>query len=128
MISVHKSIKTYLLSVPEITAITSTRIYGGRSVPPKRYHPNLGGCIVFNRRGGQSLVRNSHLNPSMQFKCYGLTEVAAEALGCALFDAFDVAGNQYFKSVQVEVQGQLIEEQTDWVFDLWFYRFIMKSR
>lgn len=128
MVSVHKSIRDYLLTVSAVTALTSARIYGGRDVPPKGYHPNLGGCIVFKSRGGQALVRNSHLNPSMQFKSYGLTEVEAEALGGALFDAFNVAGNRYFKSVQAEVLGQIVEESsTGWVYDLSFYRFWMKS-
>lgn len=128
MVNVHDNIRDYLLTVPAITALTSTRIHAGRDIPPKRYSPTDGACIVFKMRGGQAIAMNSHMNPSVQFKCYGLTESLASALGRALFDAFNTGGNQYFKSVEVEVLGQILDEpNTEWVFDLSFYRFWMPN-
>jgi hypothetical protein len=129
VVDAHANIRAYLLTVSAITALTSTRIYVSAAfVAPKGYHPTQGGAIVFKMRGGESAVRNSHVHPSMQFKCYGLTELAASALGRALYDAFNDVGNQYFKSAEVEVLGQLLEEpDTGWVFDLSFYRFWMPN-
>lgn len=130
MIDVNERILTYLTSITPITTLTTTaRLYAGRDIPPKGYHPNLGPALVWKVRGGGVGAGHSHLNPSVQFKAYGLDEVAATALDRALFDAFTRPSTGLFKSVENEVLGQLIEEpQTGWVAVLSFYRFWFKAQ
>lgn len=129
MIDVNERILTYLSGVSGVTALTTTdRLYAGRDIPPKGYAPNLGAALVWKVRGGGVDYGHSHLNPSVQFKAYGLDEVAATALDRALFDAFTRPVTGLFKAVEVEVLGQLIEEpQTGWVAVLSFYRFWFKA-
>lgn len=129
MIDVNARILTYLSGVSGITTLTTTDyLYAGRDIPPKGYHPNLGAALCWKVRGGGVGAGHSHLNPSVQFKAYGLDEVAATALDRALFDAFQRPTTGLFKAVEVEVLGQLIEEpQTGWVAVLSFYRFWFKA-
>lgn len=130
MIDINQRILTFLLTVSPITTLTGTqRLYPGRDIPPKEYQPQLGQALVWKVRGGQTDYSNSQLNPSVQFKSYGATEVAAMTLDRALFDAFDRPATGLFKSVQVEVLGQLIEEpQTNWISVLSFYKFWFNAR
>lgn len=130
MIDVNARVLAYLLGVTGVTTLTTTgRLYAGRDIPPKGYHPNLGPALAWKVRGGGVGAGQSHLNPSLQFKAYGLDEVAATALDRALFDAFFRPVTGLFKSVEVEVLGQLIEEpQTGWIAVLSFYRFWFKAQ
>ena len=130
MIDVNERILTYLSDVSGVTDLTSTaRLYAGRDIPPKGYAPNQGAALVWKVRGGSVGAGHSHLNPSVQFKAYGLDEVAATALDRALFDAFQRPTTGLFKAVEVEVLGQLIEEpQTGWVAVLSFYKFWFKAQ
>lgn len=122
------AVRNYLTTVAPVTALTGSRIYASRNVPPPGYQPSQGSAITFQVRGGFTDYAGSHLSPSLQFKCYGINEVAANALYGVLYDAFRGHAGDTIKSVQVEVLGQTLEEpQTGWIFVLSFFRFWMRA-
>lgn len=128
MIDVSAQVRAYLVSVPQLAALVGSRIYAERDVPPSGYRPSQGGAIVFKVRGGLPDYSESQLNPSLQFKCYGIDEAAAGAVYRALYESLRRKANGYFKSAQVEVLGQTLREpQTEWVYVLAFWRFWMNA-
>lgn len=126
MIDIEATVRTYLLSVPGVTALTGTRIYAGRDVPPVGYQPSDGGAICFKVRGGSLNYPAVHADSSLQFKCYGASEVAAAGVYRALVDALQDARTNTILSSQLEILGQHLEEpETQWRFVLAFFQIIL---
>lgn len=123
MIDVPGSIVAYLSEQPTLTALTGERIWGERLFPVPGYKPADGGAIVFATRGG-TLDYANVLNPRIQFKCYGITPLAANAVYRALYDVLHEAKTGTFAQALCETLGQpLQDERTEWFFVLTYYRF-----
>lgn len=121
MIDSNAVIKAALLANAPLVALTGQRIWQARSMPAKGYRPADGGAIAFRTRGGGVLYNNALQFPSVQFKCWGLTEDVAQAVYLALFDALKTPTGG-IRSAVLEVLGQPAEEQdTGWPFVLTFY-------
>ena len=91
MIDVHDVIRDYLLTVSGVTDLVGTRIYAGRDVPPSSFSlVDDGACIAFRVRGGDEDYEGALLTPSVQFKCYGQTDLEANTVYRALDDALQV--------------------------------------
>lgn len=127
MIDVPAIIHDYLSAQSAITTLTSTRIWAENEVTQTGYKPDDGGAIVFRIRGGRGA---DMLNPSVQFKCYGVTPVTANAVYRALFDALhETRANGYGISyAENEVLGQTLREPEmgpsgGWIFNLSYFRF-----
>ncbi len=128
MVDVHDIIRDYLLTNGALTALVSTRIYAGRSVPPKTYAIGDGACIVFRVRGGNEDYEGALLRPSVQFKCYAVTEADADAVYRTLDDALQNGRAAAILYAQREVQGQPLEEgDTQWRYTLAFYQFQIRT-
>lgn len=127
MIDPTTIVKTYLGTNAALTALIGTRQWGGRSVPVTRYRPEQGGALVYRARGGPPPTDefSKLLRVSYQFKCYGATEVAANAVNGALFDALEGAAYGAMIHAGLEVAGQELRERAmepnDWPYVLVFY-------
>jgi len=122
LVDPHTTIRTFLAADATLTALTSTRIYAGRDVPPKGYKPSDGACVVFRVRGGAPDYDDALLNPSVQFKVYGEDEVAAFAVYQALYDRLHNGYSATILHAESEVLGQLLEEpDTEWRFVLAYF-------
>lgn len=94
----------------------------GQDKPPKGHKPNDGNLIVFKTRGGSHSHDADHLFPSMQFKCYAATELAAMQLYGSLFDALNHQSGDGIKWSESETIGQpLYEPDTSWPYVLAFF-------
>lgn len=129
MVNIPAAIRTHLLTKPAITALTGTRIYANRDVPPTGYTPDQGAAICFASRGGSVNDESStHLRESYQFKCYGLDEVAAHSLSLALYDALHEARFWPVRQSMAEALPQPLEEpETQWRYSLSFYSFFFAN-
>ncbi len=123
MIDAPKIIRDYLAAQAGLTALTGTRIYAEVDTPPTPgYTPDDGGAVCFKIRGGSVDYTAAILKASVQFKCYGATEVAANQVYRALHDALDEAAAGTFKSAIQENLGQTLQEpDTGWYFTLVFF-------
>ena len=127
MRDVAKTVRDYLLTVGGVTALAGTRIYAERTYPPRGWTASSGSTIVFKQRGGDLPYHAQQLNASLMFKCYGSTEVTANALYQALFEAMQDAVSNHLLSSQCEVLGQTLEEPSlDWVFVLTYFRVVVR--
>lgn len=127
MIDVEDAVRDYLLTVSAITSLTGQRIYAARDVPPPGYEPSEGRALVFKTRGGliNTTHRSAHISPSLQFKCYGLTEADAMDLYMALVDALHDSRPGAIMYAGVETLGQPLEEpDTRWRYVLVFFKLI----
>lgn len=126
MVDIEGAVRDYLMSVGAVTALTGSRIYAARDVPPAGYAPSQGAAIVFKVRGGNLDYPSLHARPSLQFKCYGLSEAAAIDLYRALVDALQDLRSWPIRHVELEILGQTLEEpDTGWVFVLAFFQAIL---
>jgi hypothetical protein len=124
MIDIEKVVRDYLVTVPAITALTGDRIYASRDVPPPGYRPQQGHALVYKVRGGTiTSERSAIVNPSLQFKCYGLTEADAADLYLALVDALEGKHPGAVRMALTETLGQPLEEpDTHWRYVLSFFK------
>lgn len=128
MIDAHARIRVYLASQAVLTALTGSRIYAARDVPPVGYTPDSGACVVFKIRSGGRDYEDALLAPSVQFKCYGLTEVAAWACYCALVDALHNGHSTTILHAEEEGMGTPLEEpETRWPFVLSFFTIMIRQ-
>lgn len=112
----------FLLSQPSLTTVAGRRIHASMSWP-KGYAPEQGPLLLFNVRGGGQDYTSLVLQPSYQFRSFGLTEAEARRLDRALYDALNDAQCFPIKMARLESIGQLFEEpDTRWPFVLSFYR------
>jgi hypothetical protein len=120
MIDANATIKAALLANSALVALTGQRIWAARNLPPEGYTPSQGGAVGFRIRGGSTLYHGGLQYPSVQFKCYGATEIIANNVYRALYDALLVP-SVGIRSAVIEVLGQPAEEESGWPFVLAFY-------
>jgi hypothetical protein len=117
MRDIPKAIRDHLLGNAPLVALVGARVYASRDVPPPGYDPSSGACLTFKVRGGDVHYSDAIYIPSVQFKCYGATETAADAVYRALYDALHSKHGAVVRWGQIEVLGQpLAEPQTGWPF------------
>jgi hypothetical protein len=117
MIDALKLLRDFLLADAGYVAVVTGGTYAGRNVPPVGYDPGDGPCTVFDVRGGRPDYDDALLMPSVQFKCYGSSEVEANACYRALYDALHDATGEHVLHAEVETIGQTLEEpETGWFF------------
>lgn len=128
MIDAHAVILNYLESQADLLALTGSRIYAGRNVPPVGYKPSDGNCVTFKVRGGGPDYEDALLNTSVQVKVYASSEVDAWALYNTLYDAVHNGRSASVLHAECEVLGQLLEEpDTQWIFVLGFFEFMLRQ-
>ena len=124
MIDVNAIVRAFLLTDATLKGLVESRLYAGKSVPPERYKPkdkdgNSQPCICFQIRGGSPDYDDALLKPSIQFKCYAATPLAAGALYRALVDALHNASSADILYAEQETLGaDLREPATGWPFVL----------
>lgn len=122
MIDAPAVISAYLLSKTVLTTVTGTRIWPERSTPFPNYNPTVGGAIAFKIRGGTVIYSGQAASPSVQFKCYGVDELAANTVYRALYDVLNNKHGGGIKAASLDVLGQSLgEPDTGWPFVLCFY-------
>lgn len=127
MIDLPAKILAFLQANAPLVALTSTRLWAEADFPPAGYTPDDGAGIAFKIRGGRPDYTPMHW-PSVQFKIYGATEVAANACYRALYDALHEQGGADVRWGQVEVYGQTLREpDTDWIFVLAAFTLLIRS-
>ena len=123
MNNVAKTLRDYLLTQAGLMALTGTRIYAEANSPPAGYKPSDGGAVCFKARGGRPDYVDVIVTPSMQFKCYGATELLANLVYAALYDALHNAQTNAIRGARCEILGTtLAEPETGWPFVLTFFR------
>jgi len=129
MTDAPKAIRDFLLAQPGLMAVVETRIYAERDTPPPGYTPaGTGPAICFRVRGGGQDYEGVHLLPSVQFKCYGATEVEANEAYRVLYDALNDRQAYIIKHAQVETLGQTLREpETGWAFVLVFFGLLITN-
>jgi hypothetical protein len=125
MIDANTVIRTALLANSPLVALTGQRIWAARNLPPAGYTPSVGGALGFRIRGGSTLYHGGLQYPSVQFKCWGATEIVAGNVYEALYDALLVP-SLGIRSAVIEVLGQPAEEENGWPFVLVFYTIWLK--
>lgn len=129
MIDVEAEIRTFLAADVTLATVVSTRIYAGTDVPAVGYTPADGSCICFKVRGGSlQTQQRALLYPSVQFKCYGATEIEANTCYRSLVDALDGERGATMRYAFAEGLGQLlqdVERDKDWWFVLVFFTCFM---
>lgn len=127
MIDTLDAIRNFLLKRPNVFALTGDRIYAGRNVPPVGYKPSDGQAIAFRTRGGSPEYDDGVVRQSVQIKCYGDTEVEANALYRAVYDDVHNGHSAVVRYATIEQLGSTLEEpDTDWVFVLTFFNFMIR--
>jgi hypothetical protein len=128
MQNASKAIRDYLLTKAALVALAGTRIYAEANTPPAGYKLSDGGAICFKARGGRPEYVDVLLAPSYQFKCYGTTELTANQLYQALYDALQNAQTYIIRGARCEVLGQtLAEPETGWPFVLTFFKVMVTN-
>lgn len=123
MIDGPKMLRDYLLTVGGLTALVSTRIYAERNNPPPGYDPGRGGAVCFKERGGTEDYNGLLLWPSIQFKCYGASELVAGRVYRALYDALNLESSGNVLHAEIEALGETLRESdTGWVYNLSYFR------
>lgn len=125
MIDSNAIIKAALLANAPLVVLTGQRIWAARNLPPEGYQPSQGGGVAFRTRGGSTLYHGGLQYPSVQFKCYGATEVIANNVYRALYDALLVPSGG-IRGANIEVLGQPVEDENGWLFVLTFYTIWLK--
>jgi hypothetical protein len=133
MIDVHTTVRTFLLANAGLTDLVNTRVFAGRNEPPPGYTPGDGPCVTFKARGGAGPYRgrdyeDALIVPSMQFKCYGASEVEAYQVYRALADALHGRHGASILHAEEAGVGQPLEEpDTEWRFVLSFFDVMVRS-
>ena len=129
MIDAEAEIREFLVADATLATVMDTRIYAGTDVPAVGYTPAAGPCICFKVRGGSITTQQRDLlSASVQFKCYGATEIEANECSRALFDALDQGRGGTMRWAYAEGLGQLLqdsERDKNWWFVLMFYTCIL---
>jgi hypothetical protein len=133
MRDIQADIRKYLLSKTALTALVSDRIYAGRESPKVGYKPEEGAAIAFRVRGGAGEFRGRDYEdalviPSIQFKCYGLSEKDAFEVYRTLVDSLHNGTSSIILHAEETGIGQTLEESdTDWHFILSFFDIVIRS-
>jgi len=118
-------VRTYLLTVASVTALTSTRIYG-ESVPTTEAANMPRGLIVLAATGGPATEWLRTIDSRIDLRCYGATPLAARTLAWTVYDALGwltkrtigsgpTAGKLYKAEPELSPIS-LIDPDTDWPF------------
>lgn len=128
MISVHAAIRQHLATNMALHPLVGSRIWAGRIEPAPGYQPSQGAAITFAVRGGAPDYSDAIVEPSVQFQCWGATEVQAETAYNTLFDAMQNAHNGVIAWARCEVLGQLLREPaTGWPFVLTYFQVKLRN-
>jgi NADPH:quinone reductase-like Zn-dependent oxidoreductase len=133
MIDVHSAILTVLEADAPLVALVNTRVFAGRDVPPPRTTPGGGACLTFKVRGGAGAYRgrdyeDALIVPSVQFKSYAASELAAYTVYRALVDALHNGHDGTVLHAEEAGVGQPLEEpDTEWRFVLSFFDVMVRS-
>lgn len=131
MIDVLDTIREFLIQRPSVFALTGKeRIWAGRVYPPKSYKPENGSGIAFQVRGGDPTYEDDHYFVSVQLKCYGLSEVAANQLYRALYTDLqpEKAASRAVRHVEFETLGTTLEEpDSEWRYVLVNVNFMVRD-
>jgi len=107
MIDVSAAIRTFLAYDGALVALVGTRLWAETDVPAAGYKPSDGGALCFKVRGGLPDFSAALYTPSVQFKAYGATALAANAVYRALFTALqDTRKGGIVRWAQCEALGQ----------------------
>lgn len=131
MIDVGAVLTPLLAADAAIAAQVGSRVWGGLDAPVVGYTPSVGAAIVFRVRGG-SLTgeqRSVLVEPSVQFKIYGATDLVADATYRALADFFARSPLPWpLRAAVAESLGMpLNEPDLDWPFILTYYRLVFAN-
>lgn len=128
MVDVHAVVRAFLLADVTLAALVGSRVYAGRDVPPPGYKPDDGAAITFRTRGGGPDYDDAMVNASLQFKCYGASELAAWTCYRTLYDALHNGHNDSLAHARCEILGTLLEEpETEWMFVLGFFQVVVRD-
>lgn len=128
MVDVHAAILAFLEDDATLVAAAPGGIFAARDVPPPGYKPDDGAAITFRVRGGTPDYDDATLMPSVQFKCYGASELAAWTCYRTLYDTLHNGVSATIARGISEVLGQPLEEpDTDWPFVLAFFRVLIRQ-
>lgn len=127
MIDIPLKILEALEANAALIAITGTRLWAESDYPPAGYTPDDGPGIAFKVRGGGPDYIPMH-RPSVQFKCYGASEVVAQQCYRALVDALHDQPGVDVRWGQQETYGQTLREpDSGWVFVLALFTLWVRS-
>lgn len=129
MIDILAVLREYIRQRPTVLALVGSRTWAGRVYPPKGYKPDQGPALVFQVRGGDLTYENDNAFASVQFKCYGLTEVDANELYRALVtDIHSIDGvSASIRHVELEGLGTTLEEPgSEWIYVLCYLTFMIR--
>jgi len=128
MIDMPAAVLTFLQAQPGIVALAGARVYAEADYPPTGYKPTDGPALCFKARGGLPGYPDSLLFPSLQFKCYGSSEIEANTLYRALFDAMHHARGGTVRWAVCEMLGQTLREpELGWPFVLTAFQMSIAS-
>jgi len=119
-----KIVLDHLLAVTTL----GTRIHADADTPPAGYTPADGPCYCFKARGGIDEDTEVIQIVSMQFKCYGDTNIAARQAYRALNDVLKTAKTYRIMSARREALGVTLNEpDTGWPYVLVYYSFMINT-
>lgn len=129
MVDVLDVVRDFLIAdTTGVYALTGSRIYAGRDVPPVGYTLDDGQCITLKARGGSTAYDDPHVNASIQVKCYGATEYAAETLYRAVYNRLHLGRSTTILHSEIEILGQQLEEPgTQWFFTLAYFLVLVRA-
>jgi len=127
LVDIGSALRTFLLANSALYALTGNRIWTEVDTPPPGYTPADGGAVCVKVRGGKPENSDLLLYASLQCKCYGATQVAANAVYRALYGALhNTRAGGIIRWGQSEVLGQTLREPdttggSPWWFVLAFF-------
>lgn len=114
-------LRTYLLSVATITAITGTRIYN-EELPAAETAAMPRPAIVLSAAGGPGSEWIRTLETRVDVRCYGAKPIDARALAFLIYDALawatprDMGTGRTYKVEPETMPLSLRDPDTDWPF------------
>lgn len=121
-------VRDFLLADATVAGLVSTRVYAGRDVPPAGYAISDGPAITLRVRGGRMGYDDVLYIASLQIKCYGASERAADTLYRAVFDRLHNGHNEDLLHAEIETLGQQLEEpETEWPFTLAYFLAMVRN-
>jgi hypothetical protein len=110
MINPLTIIRTYIAANAGLTALVSTRIYWGTTMPAG-YTVDAGPAILMNTRGGGQDYTSKVLQPTISFQCIAGDDLAAFNVAKALYDALNDKQTYSIMEARQTTPPQLIFDQ-----------------
>lgn len=123
-------VRAWLAADVNMAATFGNRIWAAANLPPK-YKPDAGPACLFAPRGGGIDYSSSVWQPSLQFRVYAETEIAAWNAWQVLFAAANDKQANQIKWSRMEsgtFPAPLTEPGLDWSFVLGFFRMHITAR